>query len=70
MEECVCGRELEHGKSLCYVCETLILLPAEDCDKYLEIKRKCYDVKNIYNSKEADKVRDKLRKPPLKERDK
>lgn len=52
MEKCVCGRELEHGKSLCYVCETLSLLSAEDCDKYLEIKRQCDDVKNIYNSKD------------------
>ena len=36
--KCVCGRELEHGKSLCYVCETLSLLPAEDCDRYLKLK--------------------------------
>jgi len=44
-KKCVCGRELEPGESLCYVCETLSLLSAEDCEKYLEVKRKCEAVK-------------------------
>ncbi|NLT50311.1 MAG: hypothetical protein GXX85_05265 [Ignavibacteria bacterium] len=50
--KCICGRELEHGKSLCYICETLALLKPEDCDKYIEIKRRCDGVKNINDIKD------------------
>ena len=45
-KKCACGRELEPGESICYVCETLSLLSAEDGKKYLEVKRKCEAVKN------------------------
>lgn len=40
-KKCVCGRELEHGKSLCYVCETLLLLSPEQQAEYLKIKEEC-----------------------------
>ena len=56
--KCICGRELETGKSLCYICETLALLKSEDCDKYIEIKRRCDCDKNIYdkpNKRKADR---------------
>ena len=49
--KCICGRELEHGKSLCYICETLILLPAEDCDRYLKLEEG-KRVKNINDIKD------------------
>ena len=57
MEKCVCGRELENGKSLCYICETLALL-SEDCDKYIKIKegeKRGEDVYDKPNKRQADR---------------
>lgn len=55
-KKCVCGRELEHGKSLCYVCETLSLLPAEDCDRYLKLKegKRVKNINDIKDKRQTD----------------
>lgn len=56
MGKCVCGRELEHSKGLCYVCETLLLLSPEQQAEYLEIKRRCERVKNICSNKNRQQI--------------
>jgi len=43
--KCVCGRELEYGKSLCCECEALVL-SQKDCDRYLKLKERSYEKNN------------------------
>jgi hypothetical protein len=50
-DKCVCGRELKAGRSLCYVCETLLLLSPEQQAEYLKIKEECENDKTC-NSKQ------------------